>query len=284
MSDKIGFTKMHGLGNDFVLVDVRTGPNRDWPDLAVKMCDRHFGIGADGLIMILASQVASLRMRIINSDGSEAQMCGNGIRCLAKYAYDRGLVQDRSLAIETMAGVKKVDLEVAKDQVTGVRVDMGPPSFDPASLPVRVDAPAVKDFPLVVAGREYAVSCISMGNPHTIIFTDSDTLNQIDLSQIGPLIEHHEMFPERTNVEFCSALDDGTLRVRVWERGAGITLACGTGACASAVSAMTHGLVEPSVKVVLPGGNLLVEWSGWEEPVYMSGSASYICDGTYYYE
>lgn len=289
---KIPFTKMHGLGNDFVLVDARFIPNRDWADVAVKMCDRHFGIGADGLILILASQVADLRMRIINSDGSEAQMCGNGIRCLAKYAYERGLARGRSrsngcsMAIETLAGIKKVALEVRGNTVAGVRVDMGAPAFDPRRIPVAIDAPVVKDFPLVVNDQEFAISCVSMGNPHTITFLEHEKLNQINLHEVGPIIERHDLFPERTNVEFCTVLqsDEGSsLRVRVWERGAGHTLACGTGACAAAVSAMTHGLVESSVRVVLDGGSLLVEWAGGDSPVYMSGEASYVCDGTYYY-
>jgi len=297
MSDEIGsriqFTKMHGLGNDFVLVDARFIPNRSWADVAIKMCDRHFGVGADGLILVLASQVADLRMRIINSDGSEAQMCGNGIRCLARYVYERGIARrestnsGRAMVIETLSGIKKVDLEVTGDVVTSVRVDMGAPAFASRTIPVAIDASEIRDYPLVIDGREFAISCVSMGNPHTVIFLEQEALNQLRLDEIGPAIERHPLFPDRTNVEFSTKLDTregSALRVRVWERGAGHTLACGTGACAAAVSAIKHGLVNSSVQVVLDGGTLLVEWAGGDNPVYMSGGASYVCDGIYYYE
>ncbi|MBI2953339.1 MAG: diaminopimelate epimerase [Chloroflexi bacterium] len=304
----MSFTKMHGLGNDFIMVQAvqeaeanRPGSNwsfprqqgecgkdwsdEQWRDLAIKVCDRHFGVGSDGLIAILPSLggVADFRMRMFNPDGSEAQMCGNGIRCFSRYVFERGLTKSTKPAIETLAGVKQVDLSVAAGKVVAVRVNMGTPAFDAARIPAKSETPTVKDHPLSVGGKVYSVSCVSMGNPHTITFLSEAEVNILDLPALGPLFEHHRMFPERTNTEFCAVLDEKTVRMRVWERGAGETLACGTGACASAVAAIDHGLVGNQVEMVLDGGRLTVEWQGEGHPVLMTGPAEYICDGEYYY-
>ncbi|MBI4322161.1 MAG: diaminopimelate epimerase [Chloroflexi bacterium] len=278
------FTKVHGLGNDFILVDARDGAPLPWGDLAQRVCDRHYGVGADGLILLLASGEADFRMRILNNDGSEAQMCGNGIRCLARYVFDRGLTTKTSLAIETLAGVKEIALNLEADRVVSARVNMGPPIFDPARIPARVDGWMIKDHEIAVGGRTYAISCVSMGNPHAVIFLDKDELDALELAEVGPLVEHHPIFPERTNVEFCALVSRNRLRMRVWERGAGNTLACGTGACAAAVQAIIHNYVDPQVELILDGGPLHVEWQGQESPVYMTGGAEYVCDGEYYYE
>ena len=281
---RVSFTKMHGLGNDFVLVNALHGPPLPWIDLATGICDRHFGVGADGLILILPSAEADLRMRIVNSDGSEAQMCGNGIRCLARYAYDRGLVGKTTLAVETLAGVKAVSLNLVGDRIASVRVNMGAPIFDPPRIPVKLEGWMIKDHQITAEGRVHNVSCVSMGNPHAVIFVEQSDLENLNLAELGPPVEHHPVFPERTNVEFCAVLGQSQLRMRVWERGAGETLACGTGACASAVVAMIHNYVDPNVEVVLDGGPLQIEWQGQDSPVFMTGGSDYICDGEYYYE
>lgn len=289
----IPFTKMHGLGNDFIMVQAlenaegkapnKTWTDQQWRDLAVKTCDRHFGIGADGLIAILPSRAADFRMRMFNPDGSEAQMCGNGIRCFARYLFDRKLTASTEPQIETLAGVKQVRLNVVDGRVASARVNMGTPAFEAGKIPVRAETAAVKDYPLTVAGRVYHISCVSMGNPHVVTFLSESEVDGLDLAAIGPLFERHEIFPERTNTEFCAVLDDKTIRMRVWERGAGPTLACGTGACAAAVVAIDHGMVDSQVDVVLDGGRLTVEWQGEGHPVFMTGPAEYICDGEYYY-
>ncbi|MDA8188925.1 MAG: diaminopimelate epimerase [Dehalococcoidales bacterium] len=283
---KIPFTKMHGIGNDFVMVNALEAARWtgvDWQDLARKVCDRHFGIGSDGLIVILPSSLADYRMRMLNPDGSEAQMCGNGIRCFARHVYDLGLTTSAELAIETLAGVKVVRLNVEDGKVASVRVNMGAPILEAARIPARIDAPTVKDYPLTVGEKTYLVSCVSMGNPHAIAFIDESEVDALHLPAIGPLFEHHPMFPERTNTEFCVVLDRRSVRMRVWERGAGETLACGTGACASAVAAILHNFVEAEVDLILDGGRLRIEWQGDGQPVYMTGPAEYVCDGEYYY-
>ncbi len=288
----IPFTKMHGLGNDFIMVNALKSegktPNRSWTDeqwrdLAQKACDRHFGIGSDGLIAILPSSVADFCMRMFNPDGSEAQMCGNGIRCFARYIFDRKLTTSTEPRIETLAGIKQVRLNIANDEVISVRVNMGTPIFEANKIPVATGTSAVKDYPLNVGGKVYSISCVSMGNPHAITFLNEKEVNDLDLAAVGPLFEHHEIFPERTNTEFCAVLDNKTVRMRVWERGAGQTLACGTGACATAVAAIDHNLVDNQVDLVLDGGRLTIEWQGEGHPVLMTGPAEYVCDGEYYY-
>jgi diaminopimelate epimerase len=284
---------MHGLGNDFIMVEALGRPSespamagwsdQQWADLAIKVCDRHFGIGSDGVVAIMSSSVADYRMRMFNPDGSEAQMCGNGIRCFARYITEHGISDSREPRIETLAGIKQVSLNAVDGRIASVRVNMGVPIFESAQVPVRANTAVVKDLGIDVAGRRYEVSCVSMGNPHSVVFLGADEVDGLDLATIGPLFERHEMFPQRTNTEFCAVLDRQTVRMRVWERGAGETLACGTGACGTAVVAMDHGLVDRRVDVVLDGGCLTIEWEGPGQPVFMTGPAEYICDGEYYY-
>ncbi len=272
------FTKMHGTGNDFVIVD-GTRQDADWAALAVPLNDRHFGVGGDGLIVALPSQRADLRMRMFNPDGSEAEMCGNGIRCLAKYAVERGLVPARDrVRIETLAGDLICELQRDGGRVTSVRVGMGEPQLDPREIPVLAEqAPPVLGFPVQVDGREFAVSCVSMGNPHAVWFTD-EPVDSFPLHEFGPLVEHHPAFPRRVNFEIVNVLRPGAVSARVWERGAGLTLACGTGACAVHVAARLNGLTGDVSDVALPGGTLRIEWNGTGE-VYLTGPAATVFEG-----
>ena len=251
------FTKMHGVGNDFIIFDPAEVAGLDLPDLARRVCDRHFGIGADGILVPSPSEVADLNMVYFNSDGSSSKMCGNGIRCLARYVCDRGLVEGNALTVETGAGVKKVVL--LRDGSS--RVDMGPPGFGPE-----------------VELHGFTFLRVSMGNPHAVAFLGSkEEVEALDLKEIGPPVENHSLFPERTNVEFVHAR--GEVRVRIWERGAGETLASGSGSCAAAVAAVRRGLAESPLRVVLDGGLVEIEWAGDGEPVYMTGPAEYVCEG-----
>lgn len=276
------FTKMHGLGNDFIFLDHFLGAEelgaeeRDYAALARKLCHRQFGIGGDGLIAVLPSQVADVRMRIINSDGSEPEMCGNGIRCLARFAYDRGYVKSNPLKVETLAGVLTLYITLENGQVEGVRVDMGEPILEAEHIPVQVPGHPVLDAVLEVGGEEIRFTAVSMGNPHCIIFVP-DT-EKVDFERLGPAIESHPLFPRKTNVEFVQVLSPREVKMKVWERGAGPTLACGTGACATAVAAILNGKTERTVKVHLPGGDLQIEW-GADNHVYMTGPASYVFKG-----
>ena len=272
------FIKMHGLGNDFIVLDyfARQALNLDYPRLARELCHRQLGIGADGLIVVLPSGVADARMRIINQDGSEAEMCGNGIRCCARYLYERGYVRRNPLTIETLAGVLTLQLAILADQVKAVRVDMGQPVLAGPLIPVASTAEPVVAARLEAAGREFVFTAVSMGNPHCVIF--GGQLSERDFQMFGPAIERHDLFPRRTNVEFVQVDSPAELTVRVWERGAGPTLACGTGACAAAVAASLNSLAERQVTVHLPGGDLLVEWAA-DNHVYMTGPASYVFRG-----
>lgn len=272
------FTKMHGTGNDFVLLD-GTSREQDWATLAVPMNDRHFGIGGDGLIVALPSQHADLRMRMFNPDGSEAEMCGNGIRCLAKYAVERGLAPARAaLRIETLAGDLTCELRRDGTAITAVRVSMGQPRLDPRAIPVLAEqGPPVLAFPLRAGGREFAVTCLSMGNPHAVWFT-AEPIDEFHLQEIGPLVERDPAFPRRVNFEIVNVERRGVVRARVWERGAGLTLACGTGACAVHVAARLNGLTGDATDVALPGGSLRIEWNGAGE-VYLTGPAATVFEG-----
>jgi diaminopimelate epimerase len=294
------FTKMHGTGNDFVIVDART-LDAGWETLARVMCDRHFGVGSDGLILALPATGADLRMRMFNPDGSEAEMCGNGIRCLAKFAVERGIAtpKDGALVVETLAGRLRCEVfgqdgggtgGAAPDrrglgnrpgspsQVERVRVSMGQPHFAPEEIPVIAESSGpVLDLPIGVEGGDFRVTCVSMGNPHAVHFT-KQPVAAIDLEHIGPRVEHHPAFPRRVNFEVANVLDRDRLRMRVWERGAGMTLACGTGACATAVAARLHDLVDDAVDVELPGGVVRIEWDGDGE-VFLSGSAETVFEG-----
>ena len=272
------FTKMHGIGNDYVYVDCFEETVENPSEVAVKISDRHFGVGSDGLILIKPSKVADFEMAMYNADGSRGEMCGNGIRCVAKYVYDRGLTDKTSLSIETLAGIKYIDLTVENGKVSLVRVNMGAPELLADKIPVISDTKEVIAQPLLVNGKTYDVTCVSMGNPHCITFMKED-VRKLDLTTVGPAFENHEKFPNRINTEFVNVLDKKTLRMRVWERGSGETLACGTGACATAVAAIVNGLTEEEVTVELLGGNLQIRWDREQNLVFMTGPATIVFDG-----
>jgi diaminopimelate epimerase len=275
----VKFVKMHGTGNDFIVIDGRD-VDADWSALAVTMNDRHFGIGGDGIILALPSERGDMRMRMFNPDGSEAEMCGNGIRCLAKYAVERGLVTPShdTIRVETLAGVLTCELHGEAGQVTDVRVGMGRPRFDAREIPVLAEqAPPIKGFPVQIDGDQFVVTCVSMGNPHAVWFGDQP-VDEFPLRDIGPKVEHVQAFPNRVNFEIANVLRPGAVRARVWERGAGETLACGTGACAIGVAARLNGHTDDRTEVTLPGGTLLIEWDGSGE-VYLTGPASQVFQG-----
>ncbi|SDF40016.1 diaminopimelate epimerase [Sporolituus thermophilus] len=273
------FTKWHGQGNDFVIVNGFQEKIEDYAQAAVKICDRHFGIGADGLVIVGPSETADFRMRIFNSDGSEAEMCGNVTRCVARYVYKYGLTDKTKITLETLAGPIKPELVFENGVFRTVRVDMGEPRLKRAQIPM-IGEPDVEaiNVPLVVNDRTYNITCVSMGNPHCVIFVDD--VEEIDLPAIGPLIENHPIFPRKTNVEFVQVLNDREMRMRVWERGAGITLACGTGASATLVAAVLNGKAGRMATIHLDGGDLVVEW-GNDNHVYMSGPAVEVFRGEY---
>ena len=273
------FVKMHGTGNDFVLLETR-GEEHDWPRLAQAMCDRHFGVGADGLILVLPSARADVRMRMFNPDGSEAEMCGNGLRCVVKYAVEGGLARPRAgrIDVETLAGVLAAQTFGDGRTVERVRVSMGAPRFAPADIPVLMEAdPPIVGLPLEVAGHTLRLTCLSMGNPHAVHFLDSPVA-VFPLEEVGPQVEHHPLFPQRVNFEVAQVLASDRMEARVWERGAGATLACGTGASAVMVAGHLHGLVGERVDITLPGGTLAIEWDGRGE-VYLSGPAERVFAG-----
>jgi diaminopimelate epimerase len=274
------FWKMHGTGNDFVLAESDRA-DADWPALARRVCDRHFGIGADGLILVLPSDVADFRMQIVNADGSDGVMCGNGVRCFVKYCFDRGLVDraDGTMTVETGPGV--LSAEATRDAegiVRSVRVAMGLPALRPSDLGARVEREApVLDLRLEAAGEELSLTLVSMGNPHVVAFLDEAPANY-DLHRFGPAVEHHATFADRTNFEVVRVRDRSHIDMRVWERGVGETLACGSGACASVVAARLHGRVDGDVEVSVPGGTLRIEWDGAGQ-VYLSGPATRVFEG-----
>lgn len=276
------FVKMHGLGNDFVVVEGFSQvipPPETWQSLARRLTDRHFGIGADGLVFLLPSrgEVAVVEMRMFNPDGSEAEMCGNAIRCAAKYAYEHLGLGGDTLAIATLAGVKEVRIRAEAGKVATVTVNMGPPALEASAVPVLAPFSPAVNWPLTVEGVEFVVTCLSMGNPHCVSFVPS--LEEVDLLRWGPAIEGHPAFPRRVNVEFVQVLSPERLRVKVWERGAGATLACGTGACAAAVAGVLTRVSRNRVRVELPGGELAVTWEGPGEPVWMEGPAAEVFRG-----
>ncbi|NUP99635.1 MAG: diaminopimelate epimerase [Armatimonadetes bacterium] len=269
------FVKMHGLGNDFVMVDARGLAGQDWSSLARRCCDRRFGIGADGLVLVLESATHDWRMRIINADGTEPEMCGNAIRCLARYLHDQGLESRRSFTVETLAGEITPRL-VADGQVA---VDMGEPRLRPEQIPFIADpgSERVVDALLQVDDDPMKVTCVSMGNPHCVVFVED--LEPIALEWWGPMIERHERFPQRTNVEFAKVHNRGEVTMRVWERGVGRTLACGTGACATAVAAVLNNLTDRQVILHLEGGDLHIEWREGDNHVIMTGPAATVFRG-----
>ena len=272
------FTKMQGIGNDYVYVNCLQETIENPSELAKKISDWHYGVGSDGLIMINPSDKADFEMEMYNADGSRGEMCGNGIRCVAKYVYDYGLTDKTSISVETLAGIKYLDLTVEDGKVVLVKVDMGKPMLRPEEVPVVSEKEEVIDEPITVDGQEYRMTCVSMGNPHAVVFIDQD-VKEFPLETVGVKFENHERFPKRVNTEFVNVLDRHTAQMRVWERGSGETLACGTGACAVAVACALNGLTEDEVTVKLLGGDLQIKWDREKNTVYMTGPAEVVFDG-----
>ncbi len=271
------FTKMQGIGNDYVYVNCFEEKVENPGKLAVRVSDRHFGIGSDGLILIKPSERADFCMEMYNADGSEGAMCGNGVRCVGKYVYDYGLTEQTSIQVETKSGIKYLDLTVEEGKVSQVRVNMGAPELSPSGIPVLADGDKVLDAPIMVDGREYRMTCVSMGNPHAVVYLND--VKNLEIEKIGPMFEMHPCFPDRVNTEFVRVVDGHTLEMRVWERGSGETLACGTGACAVAVASILNGHVSGEVTVKLLGGDLKILWDEQENIVYMTGPAAVVFDG-----
>lgn len=271
------FTKMHGCGNDYVYVNLFEEKIEDPAKVSIAVSDRHFGIGSDGLITIGPSDVADFRMRIYNADGSEAEMCGNGIRCVAKYVYDHKLTDQTQISVETGAGIKTLELTVENDKVTLVRVDMGEPILTPSLIPVVADGERVVDEPIVVAGKEWRMTCVSMGNPHAVLFVDD--VEHFELEKYGPLFERHERFPKRTNTEFVQIVSRSEAIMRVWERGSAETWACGTGTCATVMACILNGCTDDSVLVHLRGGNLRIDYDRKSNHLFMTGPATEVFEG-----
>ena len=272
------FTKMQGIGNDYVYVNCLQETIENPSELAKKISDRHYGVGSDGLIMINPSDKADFEMEMYNADGSRGEMCGNGIRCVAKYVYDYGLTDKTSISVETLAGIKYLDMTVEDGKVVLVKVDMGKPMLRPEEVPVVSEKEEVIDEPITVDGQEYRMTCVSMGNPHAVVFIDQD-VKEFPLETVGVKFENHERFPKRVNTEFVNVLDRHTAQMRVWERGSGETLACGTGACAVADACALNGLTEDEVTVKLLGGDLQIKWDREKNTVYMTGPAEVVFDG-----
>ena len=278
------FTKMHGAGNDYIYVDARS-EKRDWPELSRRMSDRHFGVGGDGLILIKDSDVADLKMSMFNVDGSEAEMCGNGIRCFVKYAIDRGIVpaSATSVSVETLAGIRHIVPKFEDGQVTGARVSMGAPVLAPQDVPVKLEPAGeygsgpVLDYPFQIDGHDLPLNFVSMGNPHAVTFIETPVAD-FPLLTVGPKVEHHPIFPKRVNFEIVNVDSPTHLTARVWERGSGETLACGTGACGIAVASMLCGHSRDTVDITLPGGTLKVDWDGDGE-VFLEGPAEEVFSG-----
>ena len=274
----VKFTKMHGLGNDYVYMDAINQKIENRSELAKFVSDRHFGIGSDGLILICPSEKADFRMQMFNQDGSEAEMCGNGIRCVGKFVYDKGLTNKTTITVETLAGIKTLVMTEKNGKIEAVRVDMGEPILEPKLIPVISEENPVKNLQLKAEDKEFKFTCVSMGNPHAVAFIEED-VNDFDICKYGAKLEVNKVFPNKANIEFINVIDDKTLKMRVWERGAGETLACGTGACASAVAAMLNGYTSREVTVHLLGGDLKIEWSKADNHVYMTGTATTVFEG-----
>ena len=271
------FTKMHGIGNDYVYVNCLKENVENPSEVAIKISDRHFGIGSDGLILIKPSDVADGKMEMYNADGSQGAMCGNGIRCVAKYMYDYGITDKTSISVETKSGIKYLDLTLKNGKVDTVKVNMGAPILKASEIPVISEKEQVISEPITIDGKEWKITCVSMGNPHAITYIDD--VKHLEIEKIGPKFENHEIFPDRVNTEFVHVIDRNTVEMRVWERGSGETYACGTGACAVAVSSILNGLTEEEVTVKLLGGDLKIFWNREENRVYMTGSATKVFDG-----
>ncbi len=271
------FTKMQGLGNDYIYVDCTENIIANPSEVSKKVSDRHFGIGSDGLVLIMKSEIADFRMRMFNSDGSESEMCGNAIRCVGKYVFDNGLTDKKNITIETLAGIKVLDLKIVDSKVVQARVDMGEPILIPKNIPVDSEKDCFISESIEIDGQTYKVTAVSMGNPHAITYVD-DTAN-FPLNDVGPKMETHKLFPRKVNAEFVQVIDRTTLKMRVWERGAGETLACGTGASAVLVASVLNGVSERAATIKLLGGDLFIEWSEKDNHVYMTGPAEKVFDG-----
>lgn len=276
---KLKFTKMHGCGNDYIYFNCFEQQVADPEALSIRLSDRHFGIGGDGIVLICPSDVADAKMRMFNADGSEGKMCGNATRCIGKYMYEHGLISKPEMTLETLSGIKILKMTEQDGEIASVRVDMGKAILKPSEIPTRYEGDTAVSVPLTVDGTEYAVTCVSMGNPHCIVFVDQD-VSTLDLPKIGPSFENHDMFPERINTEFIRVMDDHTLQMRVWERGSGETLACGTGACAAAVAAVLNGYCPKGedITIHLIGGDLNICYT--DEAVFLTGPATTVFEGS----
>ncbi len=273
------FTKMHGCGNDYVYVDCTNEMIENPSEVSKYVSDRHFGIGSDGLILICSSETADFRMAMYNADGSEGAMCGNGIRCVAKYVYDKGLTDKKNISIETKSGIKELELTVEDGKVSLVKVNMGAPILKAKDIPVDVDTEKCIDSDINVDGKDYKITCVSMGNPHAVTFIDED-VKTFPIEKIGPKFENHPMFPDRVNTEFVQVLNRHEVNMRVWERGSGETLACGTGTCATVVACVLNGLTDDEVTVHLLGGDLFIKYDRENDTVWMTGPAAIAFEGT----
>jgi len=271
------FTKMQGIGNDYVYVNCFKEKISDPKAVAIMVRDRHFGVGSDGLIMICPSDTADFRMRMFNADGSEGEMCGNGIRCVGKFVYDKGLTDKTTVSIETLAGIKNLDMFISDGLVDKVKVDMGEPILKPADIPVLAGDDTCISQEISTGDDSYSATCVSMGNPHAVVYVDS--VEDIEIEKKGPPMEYHKVFPNRVNTEFVELLDNGELKMRVWERGSGETLACGTGACAVLVASVLNEKSPRKNIVHLLGGDLEIEWNENDNHVYMTGPAETVFEG-----
>ncbi len=269
-------TKMHGIGNDYIYVNCFEETVKDPNRAAKDLSDRHFWVGSDGLVLIKPSEIADFEMDMYNSDGSQAEMCGNAIRCVGKYVYDNKMTDKTRITVSTKAGIKILDLSVENGEVATVRVDMGEPILRPEEIPCLFEGDTAIDRDIEVGGQKYKVTCVSMGNPHAVVYMDD--IDNLEIEKIGPLFEAHKMFPRKTNTEFLEIIDNENIKMRVWERGAGETWACGTGACASAVASVLNGLVGRSVTMHLRGGDLKIEWDEATNHIFMTGSAKKVFD------
>ncbi len=278
----IKFTKMHGLGNDYVYIDAINQKIENESSLAKFVSNRHFGIGSDGLILICKSEIADFKMRMFNSDGSEAEMCGNGIRCVGKFVYDKGLTNKTTVKIETLAGIKTLILNTKDGKVGTARVDMGEPILEAEKIPVISTEKPVKNLELEAENKKFKFTCVSMGNPHAITIVENT--KEFDVEKYGKVLEVDKAFPKKANIEFAQIIDRQNINMRVWERGAGETLACGTGACATAVACNLNGLTDRKVNIELLGGTLNIEWNETDNHVYMTGPAVTVFDGELYEE
>ncbi|MFV0496823.1 MAG: diaminopimelate epimerase [Candidatus Fimivivens sp.] len=274
---KLKFTKMHGCGNDYIYFNCFEQQIEDPAALSIRLSDRHVGVGGDGVILICPSDIADARMRMFNADGSEGKMCGNGTRCIGKYIYERGIAKKPVVTLETLSGVKTLALTVEQEEVTAVQVDMGTPILEPEKIPVKLEGDCAVNVTHMLASKQQKFTCVSMGNPHCVIFTEN--IDALDLEKIGPAYENDPLFPEKVNTEFVEVIDARTLKMRVWERGSGETLACGTGACATAVAAVLCGYckMDTDITLKLRGGDLLIRYTG--DTVLMTGPATVVFEG-----